>query len=292
MKIKLLGFVASLAVLLSGCIPLSREVKVQRNIEYARAGSQSLLLDIYSPKHPQGRLPVIVYIHGGSWLSGSKDFCPIGFMATQNVAIVSINYRLSGVAPFPAQLHDCKGAVRWLRAHAEKYDLDSSHIGLAGISAGGHLAALMGTTADVPVLEGDVGGNLDYSSRVQAVCVFYPPTDLDKLVNNENLRHSSDSEVAKFLGGPLADNLDKAALANPCRYASKDSAPFFIMHGRDDKLVPVSQSKLLYEALKQAGAPGQLEIVPGGHGIIAPPRVADEIYKFYQKYLGTIPPPS
>ena len=122
-------------------------------------------------------------------------------MAAHNVAVVSINYRLSSVAPFPAALYDCKGAVRWLRANAEKYNLDADHIGLGGVSAGGHLAALMGTTANIPELEGDVGGNLNYSSRVQAVCAFYPPTDLDVLVTNKLSRTDPHTDIAKFLGG-------------------------------------------------------------------------------------------
>jgi dipeptidyl aminopeptidase/acylaminoacyl peptidase len=126
---------------------------------------------------------------------------------------------------------------------------------------------------------------------VQAVCAFYPPTDLNQLVTEEALRKSPDTDVAAFLGGPLEDNLAKVALANPVRYASKDSAPFFIFHGKQDKLVPVGQSILLYNALKAAGAEVQLEIVPGGHGIIAPPRVAREIYEFYHKHLGISPGP-
>lgn len=282
-----------LALLAGGCVPgVPKSVKCDANLEYARIGSEPLLLDIYEPKGATNKLPVLIYIHGGSWASGSKDPCPIAFIATQHLAIVSINYRLSNEAHYPAQLYDCKGAVRWLRANADKYNLDAAHIGLAGVSAGGHLAALMGTTAGVAELEGDVGGNLDQSSRVQAVCAFYPPTDLDKLVNKPELRRSSETEVAKFLGGPLESKLDVAALANPVRYASSNSAPFFIMHGAKDPLVSVEQSRLLYEALKKAGAKVQFEVVPGGHGIIAPPRVAKEIYQFYQTYLVTAPPPA
>lgn len=276
--------------LVAGCVPrLPDSVKHEANIEYARVGTNSLLLDIYSPKQPIGKLPVVVWIHGGSWKSGSKDPCYIGFMATQNLAIVSINYRLSGVAPYPAQIYDCKGVIRWLRAHADKYDLDPDHIGVFGASAGGHLAALLGTTAGVKELEGDVGGNLNYSSKVQVVCAFYPPTDLDKLVTEESLRVSPDTDVAKFLGGPVNSELANAALANPVRYVTKDSAPFYILHGAQDKLVPVSQSQLLYDALTNAGVEAHLAIVPGGHGIIAPRKPAMEIYKFFQAHLGMTP---
>lgn len=279
------------ALLLAGCVTrLPESVRRQSNIEYARVDGIPLLLDIYSPKEPRGKLPALIWIHGGSWKSGSKDFCPIGFMATQNCAIVSIDYRLSGVAPFPAQLHDCKAVVRWLRAHAAEYNLDSDRIGACGASAGGHLAALLGTTADVPELEGNVGGNLNFSSRVKAVCVFYPPTDLDKLVVSERLRRSANTEVAKLLGGPLEDHLQLAEMANPIRHINKDAVPFFIIHGAQDTLVPVEQSRMLYNALKAAGVEAQLEVVPGGHGIIAPPRVADEIYRFFERHLGIFPP--
>src|SRR5580658_3522724 len=109
------------------------------------------------PKQPAAKLPVVVWLHAGSWKGGSRENCPIAFLAAQNFAVVSLDYRLDDVAPFPAQLYDCKGAIRWLRAHADQYDLDPNHIGIIGASAGGHLGLLLATTADNPQLEGDVG---------------------------------------------------------------------------------------------------------------------------------------
>jgi acetyl esterase/lipase len=273
--------------LVASCVPrLPETVSLRRDIEYARVAGKSLLLDLYLPKQPAGKLPVVVWIHGGAWKEGSKYPCPIGFMAAQNLAIVSIDYRLTEVAPFPAQIYDCKGAVRWLRAHAVELGLDPDRIGIFGASAGGHLAALLGTTADVPALEGDVGGNLNYSSRVQAVCAFYPPTDFDKLVTDPAERQSSNTDVAHLLGGSLNENLEKARLASPVTYVNKNAAPFYLLHGGEDTLVPPSQSVLLYDALRKAGVPAQLAIIPGkGHGIIAPPPQAKEIYSFFQKYL-------
>jgi acetyl esterase/lipase len=275
-------------VLLNGCathLPFS--VKVQRNLEYAQVGGQSLRLDIYSPRHPVGKLPVVVWIHGGSWNSGSKDFCPIGFMAAQNLAIVSMDYRLDTVAPFPAQLHDCKAVIRWLRANAEKFNLDEKHIGIFGVSAGGHLALLLATTADRPQLEGEVGGNLDFSSRVQCVCAFYPPTDLNRLVTDPKIRANANGEVAKLIGGAVAQNMDKANFASPLFYVDKNCAPVFLMHGGADTLVPPEQSRIFYAALQQAGVEAQLEIIPKkGHGIIAPPPVAQKIYQFFNQHLG------
>lgn len=277
-----------LATFLTGCVPrLPSSVAAIKNIEYGQASGQRMLLDIYRPRQIRRKLPVIIWLYGGAWKAGSKDFCPIAFMATQQVAIISINYRLTGVAPFPAQIYDCKGAVRWLRAHAGEYQLDPDHIGVFGASAGGHLAALLGTTADDPQLEGDVGGNLNYSSRVQCVCAFYPPTDLNRLVVDPQFRANPNGDVARLIGGAVAENVAKANFASPIFYVNKDSAPFFLMHGGADTLVPPEQSEIFYAALKKAGVEAHLEIVPGkGHGIIAPPKVAEEIYQFFKAHLG------
>ena len=273
---------------LSGCLPrVPKSVGTIKNIEYGQASGQSMLLDIYRPREMRHKLPVILWIYGGAWKAGSKDSCPIAFIATKQVAIVSINYRLTEVAPFPAQIYDCKGAVRWLRAHADEYNLDPDHIGVFGVSAGGHLAALLGTTAGNPAMEGNVGGNLNYSSRVQCVCAFYPPTDLNRLVDDPQERKDPNSDVAKLLGGAVADNVARANFASPLFYVDANSAPFFLMHGQEDQLVPLQQSQIFYDALKRAGVDAHLEIVPHkGHGIIAPPKVASEIYQFFQKYLG------
>jgi len=275
------------AWLLCGCGPhLPSGVKAVRDLEYGRPGGVPLRLDIYSPLKPAGKLPVIVWIHGGGWDTGSKGFCPINFMARSNVAIVSIDYRLSGVATFPAPLFDCKGAIRWLRANADTYDLDADHIGIAGVSAGGHLALLLATTMNHPEMEGDVGGNLNFSSRVQCVCAFYPPTELNRLVSNPQARTNADGEVAKLIGGPVAYNLDKAAAASPLTYVDKSCCPVYLLHGGADTLVPPEQSRIFYDALVKAGVQAHLTIVPNkGHGIIAPPDAAQEIYAFYDRYL-------
>ena len=166
--------------------------KIERNIEYAHADGQSLWLDIYEPAQSVAKLPVVVWIHAGSWNSGSKELFPISFMTAQNFAIVSLDYRLAPAATFPAPLYDCKGAIRWLRANADRFNLDADHIGIFGASAGGHLALLLAATPDDPKLEGEVGGNLNFSSRVQCVYAFYPPTDLNRLVSDTLLRTIAD----------------------------------------------------------------------------------------------------
>jgi acetyl esterase/lipase len=285
LRATLLLFALAFASLLNGC-GLPSGVKVIRNREYARVGDRSLKLDIYAPRMPVGRLPVVIWIHGGSWKSGNKNFCPIGFMAGRNVAVVSIDYRLSAVASFPAPLYDCKGAVRWLRANAARYDLDADHIGVAGASAGGHLGLLLATTGNHPELEGDVGGNLNYSSRIQCVCALYPPTDLNRLVTDPMARTNVNADVAKFIGGAVADNPDKAKAASPLTYVDRTCAPVYLLHGGADILVPPEQSEWFYNSLTNAGVAARLFIVPGkGHGITAPPDAAKEIEAFYDRYL-------
>ena len=265
---------------------LPRSVKVQRDIQYAQVDGKPIKLDIYSPLKTVGKLPVVIWIHGGGWDSLNKSPCPIGCMATQNLAVVSINYRLSGDAIFPAQIYDCKGAVRWLRANADKYNLDADHIGVFGASSGGHLALLLATTAGNPMMEGDVGGNLTFSSRVQCVCAFYPPTDLNRLVADPKYLAGRNGVTAKLIGGAVKENGAKASAASPLAYVDKSCAPVFLMHGSDDRIVSVEQSQIFYEALRKAGGDVQLEVIRGkGHAILAPPLVEDEIRQFFQRHL-------
>lgn len=280
-------FLPLMGGLLASCAQgIPKNVQAARNLEYGRASGESLRLDIYRPRVITRKLPVIVWLYGGAWKTGNKDFCPIAFMATQQLAIVSINYRLDNVAPFPAQIHDCKGAIRWLRANAGKYHLDADHIGVFGASAGGHLALLLATTAGNPAMEGDVGDHLNDSSAVQCVCAFYPPTDLNRLVSDPQERADPNGDVAKLLGGAVAQNVDKAIAASPLTYVNSNCPPVFLMHGAADTLVPPEQSEIFYQALLKAGVPARLEIIPNkGHGIIAPPGVAQEIYRFFGKYL-------
>jgi acetyl esterase/lipase len=239
---------------------LPEGVKAQTDLEYVKDGHERQKLDLYLPEKAEGPLPLIVWIHGGGWQGGSKNGCPVLFLTTKGYAVASINYRLSQHAQFPAQIEDCKTAIRWLRANAKKYNLDSDHVGVAGGSAGGHLVALLGTTGGVKELEGK-GGHSDQSSRVQAVVDLFGPADLTKMGGKP------DSAVAKLLGGPVQENKEKAAKASPVTYVSKESAPFLILHGDKDPTVPYSQSEMLEEALKKAGVEVTLVNVKGaGHG--------------------------
>ncbi len=261
-------------------------VKVLRDLRYIADGHEQNRLDLYLPEKATGRLPVIVWIHGGAWWGSDKgeDF-PALPLAAKGYAVASINYRLSQHALFPAQIEDCKAAIRWLRANAAQYHLDPSRVGVWGSSAGGHLVALLGTTGGLKDFDGK-GGNLDQSSRVQCVVDWCGPTEFMTI---GKLADKPGTPVAKLIGGPVQDNQEKARRASPVTYVSKDSAPFLILHGDRDDTVPLQQSELLARALKKAGVEVHLEIIKGnGHG--GPGFVDAERRKltedFFAKHLG------
>jgi acetyl esterase/lipase len=239
---------------------LPEGARILLNLAYVPNGGERQKLDLYLPATGTN-LPLIVWIHGGGWMEGSKEKPPgLGFLR-HGFALASINYLLSQDAIFPAQLIDCKAAVRWLRAHAPETGIDPNRIGVWGASAGGHLVALLGTTGDAK--EFDTGENAGVSSRVQAVCDWFGPTDFTKVLEAD----TPDSPMVRLLGGPIAKNLEKAQSANPIHYITKDDPPFLIMHGDQDPLVPLGQSQLLADALQKAGVPVTFHVVPGGgHG--------------------------
>ena len=263
-------------------------VRAGRDVAYARIDGQPLLLDVYLPDKADRPLPVIVWIHGGGWRSGSKERCPAVPLAAEGYAVVSINYRLSEQAAFPAQIHDCKAAVRWVRARAKEFGFDPDRIGAWGGSAGGHLAALLGTSGGVEELEGEVGEAAGFSSRVQAVCDFCGPTHLS-IEGLKDLPEAGEGKtpeaVRLLLGGSISDHLDKARLASPAAHVTPDDPPFLIVHGDADAVVPVKQSRILATELAKAGVEVTLHIVPGGgHGIGGPERFM-LVKAFFDKHL-------
>jgi acetyl esterase/lipase len=211
---------------------------------------------------------VIAWVHGGAWRLGSKENPRALRMVARGYAVASLNYRLSQEATFPAQIHDCKAAVRWLRAHAETYGLDPERIGAWGGSAGGHLVALLGTAWSVPELEGDLG-HPDQSSRVQAVCDFYGPTDFCRMndVPGAMDHDAPDSPESQLIGAPIQERPDLVARADPIAYIGTETPPFLIVHGDHDWTVILNQSQFLYRALRVAGVEATFHIVEGaGHG--------------------------
>jgi len=249
-------------------------VDAHRDVEYVKRTNPDWtgLMDIYLPKGAAATddkpRPVVVWVHGGAWQMGNKNRCPALVLVPKGYAVVSINYRLSQVAPFPAQLHDCKAAIRFLRANAKKYNLDPKRIGVWGASAGGHLVSLLGTVAGDKALEADktAPAHARQDSRVQAVCNFFGPTDMLKLIT-EPSRDDPNNPVARLLGGPVKDKIELAKKASPTTHATKDDAPHLFMHGDRDNLVPLEQSELLNDALKKLGVETSLHVVKGaGHG--------------------------
>jgi acetyl esterase/lipase len=244
------------------------------DLEYAYIEQKALLLNLELPPVSGQPCPVIVYIHGGGWAWGSKDEqLPIRqvdqHLLQQGYAIASINYRLSGEAIFPAQIIDCKAAIRWLRANAAEYRLDPARIGVWGFSAGAHLAALLGTSGETSEFDRE-GGNFEYSSQVQAVAAFAPVVDFSRCPDFSPIAEFNTplSPEARLLGGPIQENLALAQRANPLHYLSQNCPPFLIIHGEADEVVPIEHSLLLNDVLKNAGVESTLYIVPGGgHGI-------------------------
>lgn len=228
------------------------------------------------------KLPLIVWIHGGGWASGSKEGCPeVGFLA-DGFVIASLNYRLTDAAPWPAQIQDCKAAIRYLRAHASEYFIDPDRIGVWGCSAGGHLCAMLGLASDAKDLEGTLGNN-EQSSRVQAVCDWAGPSDF---LNFEGVDTATGGAVQKLLGGKVADKKDAAGSASPVTYCSKDDPPFLIMHGDKDDVVPVQQAKLLHDKLKEAGVDTTLDIIPdAGHVGGDHKKMLETVRQFFIKHL-------
>lgn len=254
-------------------------VLVVRDLEYILGGHERNRLDLYLPEKAPRPLPVIVWVHGGGWTNGDKARGPAQDFSTNGYAVAAINYRFSQHAIFPAQIQDCKAAVRWLRANAAKYGLDAAHIGAWGVSSGGHLVALLGTTAGVKEFEGP-GGNNDQSSRVQAVVDWCGPTDFLTAGTKDTRTH--------LIGGDPQANKDKAIKASPMTYVSKDAAPFLIMHGDKDKTVPFSQSETFAQALQKAGADVTFVPVKGApHGgpLFTSPENLKRIDAFFRKHL-------
>jgi acetyl esterase/lipase len=293
----LAALVAAPAAAQPGKAKLPEGAKVHRNLEYVKGGHERQRLDLYVPAKVDAPVPVIVWVHGGAWLGGSKEGGgPALPFVGKGYAVASINYRLSQHAVFPAQIEDCKAAIRWLRANAKTYNLNPQRIGVWGASAGGHLVALLGTAGGVKELEGKLG-NAEQSSRVQAVVDFFGPTDFLQMdahaLPGARLKHDAPSSPeSRLIGGAIQKNVEKVKRANPITYVTKDAPPFLIAHGEKDPLVPCHQSELLYEALKKAKAEVTFHKIPGaGHGGkgFSTDKMHAAIQEFFDKHLKARP---
>lgn len=267
-----------------------KTLELLADVPYVEDGSAAQRLDVLRLKAPTDKpMPVLVFIHGGGWRAGDKrmGLRKLVPFAEKGYFCASVNYRLTGEAAFPAQIHNCKCAIRFLRAHAREYNLDPSAIGVWGSSAGGHLVALLGTSGGVDELEGD-GGWSDFSSSVQAVCDWFGPSDFRRFAQaTARLTRQGSAEVT-LLGGAVDEKMKKAVLASPVTHVSADDPPFLIMHGTDDPVVPYRQSLLLAEALRKVQVP--VELVPqkgAGHGgpQFTTPEISRQVADFFDRHL-------
>jgi acetyl esterase/lipase len=257
------------------------DVEVIRDVEFGQGGGRALKLHIIRPKNPPAEpMPVVVYIHGGGWTAGSRDggIGPSIRLARRGYFCAAIEYRLSGEAKFPAQIEDSKCAIRFLRAKAKEYNLDPNRIGVSGHSAGGHLAALVGTSAHVKELEG-TGGWPEFSSAVQAVCDLAGPADFPTWGDDAH------PAVRGLLGGKVSEKPELAALASPVTHVQKTTPPFLIIHGDQDDVVPVKEGRAMHAALQKAGATSTLMIVEGGSHHPFNADVTNAMDAFFDKHL-------
>ena len=237
------------------------------NLQYAKVDNHALALDLYLPTAQNA--PLIVWVHGGAWRAGSKDFMPLTALVESGYAVASIDYRLSTVAKFPALIHDCKGAIRWLRANESRYGYNANRICIAGNSAGGHLAALIGTSNGVKALEGTVGGHADQSSDVQSIASYYGASNLASILS-QSTPHGLSVRVPalKLLLGDTPDQVKELAqLASPVFHVDKNDPPLLLLHGDQDPQMPINQAHELHGRYKALQLDVAFEVLHGAaHG--------------------------
>jgi len=265
------------------------KVTTENDITYAKVNDAELKLDLAKPQSGEGPFPVVFVIHGGGWRGGDKktnrpaltEFARRGYVA------VSPQYRFCPKDTFPAQVHDVKAAVRWIKSHAKEYKVDPNHVGAVGFSAGGHLALMLGLTGPTDGLEGEADKDAP-DTKIQAVVNYFGPTDLSAADYPE----ISQEIIKAFLGGTPKEKSKEAAQASPVTFVSKGDAPVLTFQGTKDPLVPHSQATKLADALTAAGVPGRVELLVGaGHGWGGDDmkRTLNEMYAFFDAQLK--PPP-
>ncbi len=271
---------------------LLEAVNSKLDIPYASTDHQRQQLDLFWPKKAkQEKLPLLVFIHGGAWKNGDKasgHSVVIPFVKSGAYVGASLNYRYSSQGLWPAQIHDCKAAIRWLRGNAKEFGIDPEKIGVIGTSAGGHLVAMLGTSGDVAELEGDLGDFKYESSRVTAVVDYFGPAELQSMSKYPStIDHDApNSPEAMLLGGAVQTQVKQAKSASPQNHVSKDDAPFLIIHGTKDPLVPYDQSVQFDKALDAVGVSSTLiTIQDGGHGQFSIPKLYHLIEQFFDQHL-------
>jgi acetyl esterase/lipase len=266
--------------------PQVREIK---DVVYATVDGTPLGLDLYVPSR-SGRIPLLVYVHGGAWRAGTKAQAPMQFVE-HGFAMASLDFRQSTDAPFPAMVHDIKGAIRFLRARAAEYGYATDRIAIAGASSGGHLAALVGVTNGHPELEGTIGGNLDQSSDIQAILDYFGASNLTTILAQSTpfgLR-VREPALELLLGAPPDEARALAELASPVSHVDRGDPPLLLLHGDQDPQMPINQAHELEGAYEAAGLDVAFDVVHGAaHGgdLFYAPTHLDRALAFLRRTIG------
>lgn len=288
-------FVVLGVLVLAGNVALCADIVIEENVTYGKAGDTELKLDL-ARQQGDGPFPAIVFIHGGGWSGGNRQMYrgQIQEAAQRGYVAATISYRLmkydeakkettTADPIFPAQIHDAKAAIRWVRANATKYNIDPNRIGVTGGSAGGHLSLLVGLTDPASGLEGD-SGNPEQSSRVQAVVNVFGPTDMVYCLE----KSSAPWIVRLFMGGTPAEVGERYKAASPITYVSDNDPPVLTLHGDHDALVPIEQATALDTKMKAVGASHTLMVFEGqGHGFGGEDnkKAWDATWEFFDRHL-------
>jgi acetyl esterase/lipase len=257
------------AALLASCAEVRAQGKEVRAVEFARVGDAPLLLDLYLPQGGAPPLGLLIWVHGGAWRAGSRAAPDLQGLTARGWALASVDYRLSTAERFPAQVHDIKAALRYLRAHAAQLGIPQRPFVVAGSSAGGHLAALVGVSNGLPALEGSVGQELKTSSDVQAIVSLYGASNLTSILSQSSAHGLSVRVPALelLLGGQPEKVPELARLASPVFQLDAADPPLLLLHGDRDDQMPIEQSRELDAAYRELKRPVRFEVVQGaGHG--------------------------
>lgn len=268
------------------------KITTEHDLVYTKAGDTELKLDMARPAEGDGPFPGVLVIHGGGWRGGNKaDVRPIlDEFAKRGYVAISPQYRFCPKDLFPAQVHDVKAAVRWLKSRAKDYKVDAGHIGAVGFSAGAHLSMMLGVTSAADGLEGEAAAAADApDTKIQAVVNYFGPTDLAAA----DIPEVTKPLVNAFLGGDSKEKAKEYAQASPLTFVTKDDAPILSFQGTKDPLVPHTQATKLADAQTAAGVPGRIELLVGaGHGWGGDDikHTMSETFLFFDKFLKTPKP--
>ena len=235
------------------------------DLTFAEVDGKELCFDLYLPFWKK-KCPLVIYFHGGGWQMGTYKNPAVSWLVGYGFAVASVQHRLSGEAKFPAQVHDAKGAIRWLRAHADEYGFDASRVAVVGVSSGGHVAMMAGLGEGD--LEGEVGGNLEESSEVNAMVNYFGASDLVlRSKTQPGATEPKGSVVRNLLGVAVSEDEALAKKASPAFQVKREAPPLLLIHGAKDPQVKVDQAYRMAEAYEEAGLEVALEVLPeGGHG--------------------------